>query len=137
MDAVRWVVHGMGASMSYGLGSENRDVPSFLVLNGGLVPPGGLDCFGSGFLPATHQGSIFKPDDHPVANITRTEDSEARQRRKLELDHVQAVIDILAESSGRHFVFEPSIRCSYYSGINADVGISTHSADFTLLQRAE
>ncbi len=46
--------------MGYGLGSECQDLPGFVVLNGGLIPPGGLDNFGSGFLPATYQGSVFK-----------------------------------------------------------------------------
>ena len=46
--------------MTYGLGSECRDLPGFVVLNGGLIPPGGVDCFGSGFLPASYQGSVFK-----------------------------------------------------------------------------
>src|SRR5215212_7823655 len=59
----------MGAWVCYGLGSENQDLPGFVVLNGGLVPPGGLENFGSGFLPATYQGSIFRPRSQPVANI--------------------------------------------------------------------
>ena len=42
----------MGAWVGYGLGSECQDLPGFVVLNGGLIPPGGLDCFNSGFLPA-------------------------------------------------------------------------------------
>ena len=75
----------MGAWMSYGLGTENQNVPAFIVMNGGLVPPGGLECFSNGFLPATHQGSIFKPDEHPVANITPSEASPALQRNKLDL----------------------------------------------------
>ncbi|MCA9289807.1 MAG: DUF1501 domain-containing protein [Phycisphaerales bacterium] len=75
----------MGAWTSYGLGSECDDLPGFVVLNGGLVPPGGLDCFGSGFLPATHQGSMFRPAAEAVANIRRREPSEARQRSKLDL----------------------------------------------------
>ncbi len=49
-----------GAWVTYGLGSECRDLPGFVVLNGGLIPPGGLDCFHSGFLPASYQGSVFK-----------------------------------------------------------------------------
>ena len=49
----------MGAWVSYGLGSECHDLPGFVVLNGGLIPPGGLDNFNSGFLPAAYQGSIF------------------------------------------------------------------------------
>ncbi len=51
------------------LGSECHDLPGFVVLNGGLIPPGGLDCFGNGFLPASYQGSIFKPGTQAVANI--------------------------------------------------------------------
>ena len=49
----------MGAWVTYGLGSECQNLPGFVVLNGGLIPPGGLDCFNSGFLPATYQGSSF------------------------------------------------------------------------------
>jgi hypothetical protein len=59
----------MGAWCSYGLGSECHDLPGFVVLHGGLMPPGGVDCFGSGFLPATYQGSIFKPQAEAVANV--------------------------------------------------------------------
>ncbi len=75
----------MGAWVGYGLGSDCRDLPGFIVLNGGLVPPGGLDNFNSGFLPATYQGSIFNPGDSPVANVRPTEPKPALQRNKLEL----------------------------------------------------
>lgn len=74
-----------GAWVSYGLGSENENLPGFVVLNGGLVPPGGLDNFANGFLPATHQGSIFRPADPPVANIQPAESDPRLQRRKLDL----------------------------------------------------
>jgi Protein of unknown function (DUF1501) len=77
----------MGAWVSYGLGSECDSLPGFIVLNGGLIPPGGLDCFNSGFLPATYQGSIFQAGGQPVANIARTESSERLQRNKLALMH--------------------------------------------------
>ena len=75
----------MGAWMGYGLGSENADLPGFVVLNGGLIPPGGLDNFNSGFLPATFQGSVFKPGAVPVSNISPTEASPEQQLRKLAL----------------------------------------------------
>ncbi|MBI1913355.1 MAG: DUF1501 domain-containing protein [Planctomycetes bacterium] len=75
----------MGAWVSYGLGSENRNLPGFLVLNGGLIPPGGLDNFNSGFLPAAYQGSLFRPADPPVANIRRREPTDRHQRNKLDL----------------------------------------------------
>jgi hypothetical protein len=74
-----------GAWCGYGLGSGNRDLPTFVVLNGGLVPPGGLDNFNSGFLPAAFQGSVFRPGDPPVANLARREPTDARQRAKLDL----------------------------------------------------
>jgi hypothetical protein len=74
-----------GAWVTYGLGSECQELPGFVVLNGGLIPPGGMDCFSSGFLPASFQGSLFKPTDTPVANITRSESSAQSQTRKLDL----------------------------------------------------
>lgn len=75
----------LGAWVTYGLGSECRDLPGFVVLNTGMIPPGGLDCFGSGFLPASYQGSLFRPSANPVADIRRAEPTAAQQERKLEL----------------------------------------------------
>ena len=84
----------MGAWMGYGLGSENDSLPGFVVLNGGLIPPGGLDNFNSGFLPASYQGSVMKPHDKPLANIDPREGKE-QQRQKLDLIKSldQAMID--------------------------------------------
>ncbi len=75
----------MGAWTSYGLGSENRNLPGFIVLNGGLIPPGGLDNFNSGFLPAAYQGSVFRAGDPPVANIRRLETNDLQQQSKIRL----------------------------------------------------
>ena len=75
----------IGSWMGYGLGSENRDLPGFVVLNGGLIPPGGLDNFNSGFLPATFQGSVFRSSGEPVANLSRREETGELQRGKLDL----------------------------------------------------
>src|SRR5579864_5219421 len=69
----------MGAWVTYGLGSECKDLPGFVVLNGGLIPPGGVDCFNSGFLPASYQGSIFKAGANPLANIRPTEPTPEAQ----------------------------------------------------------
>ncbi len=69
-----------GAWVGYGLGSECHNLPSFVVLNSGLIPPGGVDCFGNGFLPATFQGSIFQPSANPIENVQPT----PNQARKLE-----------------------------------------------------
>jgi len=77
----------VGAWMTYGLGSECEDLPGFIVLNNGMIPPGGLDCFASGFLPASYQGSLFTAGESPVADIRRTETDDRLQRNKLELLH--------------------------------------------------
>jgi hypothetical protein len=97
----------MGAWLSYGLGSENKNLPGFIVLNGGLIPPGGLDNFNSGFLPAAYQGSIFRPADPPVANIRRTEPSDELQRGKLDL--VRALDRGLSDRTGRPDPIESAI----------------------------
>jgi hypothetical protein len=75
----------MGAWVGYGLGSECQELPVFVVLNGGLIPPGGLDNFNSGFLPASYQASVFAAQDPPVANIRRSEATSDLQDRKLAL----------------------------------------------------
>jgi hypothetical protein len=75
----------MGAWATYGLGSECRDLPGYVVLNGGLIPSGGMDNFNSGFLPASYQGSIFKAGNKPLANIRRREASVDIQRSKIAL----------------------------------------------------
>ncbi len=75
----------MGAWVGYGLGTECQDLPGFVVLNGGLIPPGGLDNFNSGFLPASFQASVLGASDPPVANIKRAEPTAESQQRKLDL----------------------------------------------------
>ncbi len=75
----------MGAWLGYGLGSENQNLPGYIVINGGLIPSGGLDNFGSSFLPASYQGTIFKPQDHPIANIRPQEKDILIQDRKFNL----------------------------------------------------
>jgi hypothetical protein len=75
----------VGAWVNYGLGSECQNLPGFIVLGSGMIPPGGLDCFGSGFLPASFQGSLFGGGEAPVADIRRSEPSDALQKNKLAL----------------------------------------------------
>jgi hypothetical protein len=75
----------MGSWVTYGLGSECQDLPGFIVLSSGMIPPGGLDCFGAGFLPASYQGSMFQKGRQPVADLTPSEKDPRSQRSKLEL----------------------------------------------------
>jgi hypothetical protein len=75
----------MGAWTTYGLGSDNDNLPGYMVINGGLVPPGGLDNFTNGFLPATFQGSVIKPTAAGLANVKPGERSARLQQAKLDL----------------------------------------------------
>lgn len=56
----------MGSWVNYGLGSENRDLPGFVVLITGLVGGAGNSMWGSGFLPTIHQGIEFRSQGDPV-----------------------------------------------------------------------
>ena len=89
----------MGAWVAYGLGSMNENLPGFVVLNGGQIPSGGLDCFGSGFLPANYQGSLLNANGTPLANIVPVEKSPAQQLVKRRLAERLNRLS-LAESGG-------------------------------------
>lgn len=74
-----------GAWTMYGLGSPCQNLPGFVVLNGGLIPPGGIDNFGNGYLPATCQASLLRPEGEPVANLRPLETSLAASAAKINL----------------------------------------------------
>ena len=74
----------IGAWVSYGLGSENRNLPGYVVLNNDWVPNGGLENFGSSFLPASHQATMMRAKGVPLDNITPRETLD-RQTKKLAL----------------------------------------------------
>lgn len=97
----------MGAWVTYGLGSENKNLPGFIVLNGGLTPPGGLDCFGNGFLAATYQGSVLRPTGTSIANVTPREPNIERQARKLAL--LKEIDQGTIETFGRSDAVEAAI----------------------------
>jgi hypothetical protein len=60
----------IGAWASYGLGTENRNLPSFVVI-APKSPYAGSQVWGSDFLPGAHQGTLVNPGPEPVANIRR------------------------------------------------------------------
>ena len=97
----------MGAWTTYGLGSENRDLPGYVVLDGGLIPSGGVDCFGPGFLPADHQASLLRNDLPALANIQPLETSPGLQRGKL--DSVRALDAAALGRLGAHDALEAAI----------------------------
>jgi hypothetical protein len=72
-----------GSWIQYGLGSESEDLPGYVVLNGGLLPIGGIDNFSSGFLPAKHGPTLFLPTEPTVPNLVPG--SLTRQSRSMQL----------------------------------------------------
>src|SRR5438093_679890 len=57
----------MGSWLTYGLGTENQDLPGFVVLlSGGTDPTGGKSLWGSGFLPSVYQGVQCRPAGEPI-----------------------------------------------------------------------
>jgi hypothetical protein len=74
-----------GAWVSYGLGTENKDLPGFIVLQSGdATPPhGGVGVYSNGYLPGQHQASILKADAaEALANI-KPREADALQRQRL------------------------------------------------------
>jgi len=78
----------LGSWMSYGLGSENENLPGYVVLSFGHVPVGGMEAFGSGFLPSNFEGTIIRADGAPIENITPA-DAAAQQRIELQFQRQQ------------------------------------------------
>ena len=75
----------MGAWVNYGLGTANKNLPTFTVLLDDKEPVGGPKNWSAGFLPATFQGTQFRQGDVPILNLKPADQSDERQRNKIEL----------------------------------------------------
>jgi hypothetical protein len=72
----------LGSWVSYGLGSENENLPAFVVMiDNPSLPLGGKRNWGTGFMPATFQGTQFVDGDSPIPHL-QSAVSAARQQRK-------------------------------------------------------
>ncbi len=73
----------LGSWVTYGLGSESEDLPAFVVMTQPEgTPEGGAPCWGSGFLPAVHQGTLFRSGPSPIINLTPPQQITTSQQRK-------------------------------------------------------
>jgi hypothetical protein len=80
----------LGSWVSYGLGTENRNMPAFVVLpDPGGWPKGGAPAWGNGYLPAAYQGTLVRGGADPVAHLTTPPGVSAEQQRRT-LDFVAA-----------------------------------------------
>ena len=97
----------LGSWITYGLGTENADLPGYVLLDGGAVPPGGVENFSSGFLPASHQATSISASGTPMSNLAPA-DIDPVQRAKLAA--VLAQDRQLAEEQGGNDAIESAIR---------------------------
>ena len=76
----------LGAWVTYGLGTANKNLPTFVVLADDKEVLGGPKNWSSGFLPATYQGTQFRQGDTPILNLKPVEGvTDDRQRSRLSL----------------------------------------------------
>jgi hypothetical protein len=73
----------MGSWVTYGLGSENENLPGFVVLvSGGKVPSAGASVWGSGFLPTVYQGVQCRSQGDPVLFVSNPKGMSPQVRRR-------------------------------------------------------
>ncbi|MCA9155847.1 MAG: DUF1501 domain-containing protein, partial [Planctomycetales bacterium] len=73
----------LGSWINYGLGSENQDLPGFVVLITGSVAGAGNSLWGSGFLPTVYQGVEFRSKGDPVLFLSNPQGIGATDRRRI------------------------------------------------------
>jgi hypothetical protein len=88
-----------GAWITYGLGSENQNLPGYVVLGNNQGIKGGPLNWHAGFLPSTYQGTLFRAEGNPILNLNRPGDvTREDQRRQL---------DLLARLNAEHLEAHP------------------------------
>src|SRR5258705_529914 len=83
----------LGSWVLYGLGTENQNLPGFVVLLEGGIRSGPA-VYGQGFLPAAYQGTSFRPGRNPILNLSRPAGMQAEEQRDL--------LDTLRKMNERH-----------------------------------
>jgi hypothetical protein len=71
----------MGAWSVYGLGSESKNLPGFVVLSSGVGTSGGATNFSSGFLPSTYQGTLLRNSGDPILYLSNPPGVTAKSQR--------------------------------------------------------
>jgi len=88
----------LGSWVTYGLGTENQSLPAFVVIydaRGG--PFGGAANWSAGFMPATYQGTLFRPVGDPIINL-RPEDPLTTEDQLSRLNHLSALNNLDLQS---------------------------------------
>lgn len=93
----------MGSWLNYGLGSESKDLPGYVVLTAGRGSSGGATLYQSGFLPSSYAGVLFRNQGEPVLNLANPTGLPPELQR--------AGLDVLARANSRRYqeVHDPEI----------------------------
>lgn len=90
----------LGSWVTYGLGSESKDLPGFIVLvSGGVLPSAGKSAWGSGFLPSVFQGVQCRSGGDPVLYVSNPEGMD-RELRRLSLDALRDLNELQGQELG-------------------------------------
>jgi hypothetical protein len=89
----------IGSWLLYGLGSEGRNLPGYVVLMNGRSPKARSLLWGSGFLPANYQGVLFRGEGAPILNLQTPRDIPA-PLHQAQLDAVRRLNQLQAERTG-------------------------------------
>lgn len=99
----------MGSWVNYGLGSENANMPGFVVMldpRGG--PISGAKNWSSGYMPAQYEGTLFRSQGSPILDLSRRSDMTDPQQRR--------ILDTLSQYNAQH-----SLQNKDYSALNARI----------------
>lgn len=90
----------LGSWLTYGLGSENENLPGFVVLiSSGVQPNGGKNSYGSGFLPSVYQGVQCRSKGDPVLYVTNPPGMDRAMRRE-SLDALRDLNELQSQELG-------------------------------------
>jgi hypothetical protein len=90
----------MGSWVTYGLGSESKSLPGFIVLvSGGVLPSAGKSAWGSGFVPSVYQGVQCRTGGDPVLYLSDPEGMD-RATRRMSLDALRDLNEMQAKELG-------------------------------------
>ena len=101
---------GVGSWVTYGLGSENENLPGFVVLPRSSYPQGGASNWSNGFLPAQYQGTPLRPEGSPILDLNPPGRITGDQQRKN--------LDLLAKLNREHLK-ERSARSDLAARMNS------------------
>jgi hypothetical protein len=106
----------LGSWVNYGLGSENHNLPGFVVLHNGMNIPSGLDNFTSGYLPASYQATLVRTEGTPIDNLAAADTRLQRakldflQEQDKEFSSTQGSVDAVDSAIENYELVEVGVR---------------------------